>query len=56
MFTVGFGFADALGIRIELNSSSFPSSIIKMFPYVLSVVALACSCYVREVSRKRKKN
>ena len=51
-----FGFADALGIRIELNSSSFPSSIIKMFPYVLSVVALACSCYVREVSRKRKKN
>ena len=51
-----FGFADALGIRIELNNSGFPSSIIKMFPYVLSVVALAGSCYVREVSRKRKKN
>ena len=51
-----FGFADALGIRIELNNSDFPSSIIKMFPYVLSVVALASSCYVREVSRKRKKH
>lgn len=50
-----FGFADALGIRVELNSAGFPSSIIKMFPYVLSVVALAASCYVREVSRKRKK-
>ena len=49
-----FGFADALGIRVELNSSAFPSSIIKMFPYILSIIALASSCYVREVSRKKR--
>ncbi|MBQ3277461.1 MAG: ABC transporter permease [Oscillospiraceae bacterium] len=50
-----FGFADALGIRVELQSSGFPSSIIKMFPYILSVAALAASCYARETARKRKK-
>ena len=51
-----FGFADALGIRVELRNSGFPSSIIKMFPYILSVVALAVSCYARDVSRRRKKS
>lgn len=50
-----FGFADALGIRMELNSVGLPSSIIKMFPYLLSVAALAASCYAREASRRKKK-
>jgi ABC-type uncharacterized transport system permease subunit len=50
-----FGFADALGIRVELGNSGFPSSIIKMFPYLLSVAALAVSCYARERRRKHKK-
>ncbi len=50
-----FGFADALGIRVELNSAGMSSSIIKMFPYLLSVAALAVSCYAREASRRKKK-
>ena len=50
-----FGFADALGIRVELNSAWMSSSIIKMFPYLLSVAALAVSCYAREASRRKKK-
>ncbi len=49
-----FGFADALGIRMELNSAGVPSSIIKMFPYVLSVVALAGSCYARAAKRRKR--
>lgn len=42
-----FGFVDALGIKLELANSVIPSSIIKMFPYILSVAALAFSSYVR---------
>ena len=50
-----FGFADALGIRVELSSLGFPSSILKMFPYILSVVALGLSCYTREKRLKRNR-
>ena len=50
-----FGFADALGIRIELSGLGFPSSILKMFPYLLSVVALGLSCYTREKRLKRNR-
>jgi simple sugar transport system permease protein len=46
--SVLFGFADALGIHIELSNAGFPSSIVKMFPYLLSVVTLGLSCYTRE--------
>jgi len=49
-----FGFADALGIRVELSNLGFPSSILKMFPYLLSVVALGLSSFVREHRRNRK--
>ena len=41
-----FGFADAVGIRLELSNSVVPSSIIKMFPYILAVIALAFSSYL----------
>lgn len=54
--SVLFGFADAIGIRVELYNSGFPSSIVKMFPYILSIVALALSCYIREVKRKNAMN
>jgi ABC-type uncharacterized transport system permease subunit len=47
-----FGFVDALGIKLELSKSAIPSSIIKMFPYILTVVALSMSSY----ARTRKEN
>lgn len=43
-----FGFVDAVGIKLELARSAIPSSIIKMCPYILTVTALAVSCYVRK--------
>lgn len=43
-----FGFADALGIRLELANIGFSSSIIKMFPYLLSITALTISCIARD--------
>lgn len=43
-----FGFAEAIGIRIELLGSSIPSSIINMFPYIIALIALAYSCYVKK--------
>lgn len=36
-----FGLAEALGIRIEIVGFGMPPSILKMFPYILAVVALA---------------
>ncbi len=51
-----FGFADALGIRVELSGLGFPSSILKMFPYLLSVAALGLSCYTREKRLKRNRS
>lgn len=54
-----FGFVDAVGIKLELSRAAIPSSIIKMFPYILTVTALAVSCYMRQwkenhVSQKRR--
>lgn len=54
--SVFFGFVDALGIRLELSSSAIPSSLIKMFPYVLSVAALALSCVFRYRKLSRRKH
>lgn len=57
-----FGFAEALGIRIELIGSKIPSSIVDMFPYVIALIALAYSSWRRgrrisgAVSRKKKRN
>jgi ABC-type uncharacterized transport system permease subunit len=42
-----FGFADAIGIRLELLGTGISSSIVKMFPYILSIIVLALSCIVR---------
>ncbi len=46
-----FGFSEALGIRIELLGMGLPPSILKMFPYILSVLVLVISSIVR--SRRR---
>ena len=43
-----FGFAEAIGIRIELMGMAIPPSIISMFPYILAIVALAISSYMRK--------
>lgn len=48
-----FGFVDALGIKLELSNSAIPSSLIKMCPYILTVAALALSCYVREWNARK---
>ncbi len=40
-----FGIAEAICIRIELAGISISPSIIKMFPYVLAIVALTISSY-----------
>ena len=45
-----FGFAEAVGIRIELLGSSIPTAVINMFPYFVAIIALGFSSY----SRKRK--
>lgn len=43
-----FGFAEAVGIRIELIGSSIPASIVDMFPYVVALIALAYSSYTKK--------
>ena len=45
-----FGFAEAVGIRIELLGASIPTAVINMFPYFVAIIALGFSSY----SRKRK--
>ena len=42
-----FGFAEALGIRIELLGLKIPASIVDMFPYALALIALAYSSWSR---------
>lgn len=42
-----FGFSEALGIRFELIGLGLPPSIIKTFPYLLSVVVLVASSIFR---------
>ena len=55
-----FGFAEALGIRIELLGLNIPASVVDMFPYALALVALAYSSWRRGrrlsggMSRKKK--
>lgn len=52
LVTLLFGLADAIGIRIELSSLSMSPSIIKMFPFVLAIVALAISSYSGKLKMK----
>lgn len=60
LVTLLFGIAEAIGIRIELAGMNISPSIIKMFPYVLAIIALTVSSYTNKlklsgaVGRKRK--
>lgn len=54
LVTLLFGLADAIGIRIELASTGMPSSIIRMFPFVLALVALTISSYSEKLHKLGK--
>jgi simple sugar transport system permease protein len=51
LVTLLFGWAEAIGVQIELAGMGIPSSVIKMFPYVLAIVVLMIS----SVTAKNKK-
>lgn len=41
-----FGFADALGFRIQLEAFGLPPTLLQMFPYVLAIVVLVAASAV----------
>ena len=43
LVTLLFGYADAIGIQIELLGTKISPSIIQMFPYALAIIALSIS-------------
>jgi simple sugar transport system permease protein len=43
LVTLLFGYADAVGIQIELLGTGISPSIVKMFPYILAIIALTIS-------------
>lgn len=47
--TLLFGFADAAGIRLELLGLGLSPSIIKMFPFILALLALMASSYTTKL-------
>ena len=51
LVTLLFGLADAIGIRLELMALGVPPSIIKMFPFVLALIALMISSYNAKLKR-----
>ena len=51
LVTLLFGWAEAIGVQIELTGIGIPSPIIKMFPYVLAIVVLIIS----SINTKKKK-
>jgi general nucleoside transport system permease protein len=52
--TVFFGWAEAVGVQIELSGIGIPSSIIKMFPYVLAIIVLVISSLTGKNKEKWK--
>ena len=48
------GFADAMGIRLEIRNIGVPSSIIKMFPYILALVVYFIGSALRNTRTNRK--
>ena len=47
-----FGFADALGIRLEIQGFGLHPSLIKTFPFILAVAVLSISSAIRIRRRK----
>lgn len=52
LVTLLFGFADAIGIRIELAGTGIAPSLVKMFPYLLAIVALTVSAALNNSKHK----
>lgn len=52
LVTLLFGLADAVGIRIELVGMNISPSIIKMFPFLFAILALAVSSYTTKLKLK----
>ena len=50
-----FGFAEAIGVRIQLEGVGLPTSLVQMLPYVLALIALTMSSAiaVRRMGRTR---
>ncbi|MEN6572338.1 MAG: ABC transporter permease [Anaerolineaceae bacterium] len=46
-----FGFADALGYRLQLQNIGIPPKFIQMFPYFLAIAVLTISSIVRKRQR-----
>lgn len=52
LVTLLFGFADAIGIQVELMGTGIPTSVVSMLPYVLALVVLTVS----SLSAKAREN
>lgn len=52
LVTLLFGYADAVGIQIELLGTGVPPSVVKMFPYVLAILALAISSGMNKYKKR----
>ena len=55
LVTLLFGLADAIGIRIELSGINLSPSIIKMFPFLMAILAVALSSYMVKLKRQGKR-
>jgi len=54
LVTLLFGWAEAIGVQIELVGMGIPSSVIKMFPYVLAIVVLMISSITAKNKREKR--
>ena len=52
LVTLLFGFADAVGIQVELMGTGIPTSIVSMLTYILALVVLVIS----SVTAKRRED
>jgi hypothetical protein len=50
-------FAEAIGVRIQLEGVGLPTSLVQMLPYVLALIALTMSSAiaVRRMGRARRR-
>ncbi len=51
LVTLLLGYADAVGIQIELVGTGVPSSIVKMFPFILALVSLVIASGTQKLRR-----
>ena len=45
-----FGFAEAMGFRLQLEQIGLPPTVVQMFPYILAIVVLTISSALRQKS------